>query len=196
LNTPFSKQISQSGVGVTTGTVLAGTGLALGGNDTFQQAYTVSPITDGNNLRNLRALYRYALFPEANIRKEYHPALVQSKGKYRIDPYALLEPQCVLCTPSLIPNRKLHRAWIYWSPGHMADPGVQTVSLGLWGNHELFISLDDYQHGYLDDFVLFIMGSGAGPSDASASNGKGGGGGSTNKRFDLIIPQQINPERQ
>jgi hypothetical protein len=146
-------------------------------------------------------LYRYAVFEEADLRREYRPPLVQKKGKYSLDPYALLEPQCVLCTAKLVPNRNLHKAWIYWSsnnpnaPGRMPAPGIEVVSLGLWGNHELYVSQDAYRSGYLDDFVLFIMGAGAGPSDASAaSGGKGGGGGSVNKRFDLIVPQQINPQ--
>jgi hypothetical protein len=195
VTTPLSKTIAEAGNGARTGMTLAGSGFSLAGNDAFQQSYTVSPITDGNNLRNLRALYRYALFDDADLRREYRPPLVQNKGKYNVDPYALLEPQCVLCTARLIPNRHLHKAWIFWSPDHMPDPSVQVISLGTWGNHELFMSREAYRKGYFDDFVLFIMGSGAGPSDTSAAAGKGGGG-STNKRFDLIIPQQINPQQQ
>jgi hypothetical protein len=196
VNTPLSKAISRSGTGVITGTALAGSGFSLSGSDGFQQSYTVSPITDGNNLRNLRALYRYALFDEADLQREYRPPLVQSKGKYSFDPYALLEPQCVLCTSRLIPNRNLHKAWVYWSPGHMPDTGIETVSLGIWGNHELYMSADAYRRGYLDNFVLFIMGTGAGPADASGAGKGGGGPGAANKRFELIIPQQINPQQQ
>lgn len=193
---PFSSSIARAPTGVTN--TLAGSGLSIGLSDAWQQSWTISPITDGDNLRNLRALYRYVVVENANLRTEYQPALINSGGKFALDPYALREPHCVLCTNRLVPNPHLHKGWLYWSSDDPAvrprlpPPGIGTVDLGRWGRHELYMAATDFDRGYLNDFVLFTMGSGAGPSAATTKQGTGG---AASKRFELIIPQQIQPQQ-
>jgi hypothetical protein len=200
LTAPFSHAVTRAASGAVTSTALAGGGLSLGASDAWQQSWTISPVTDGDNLRNLRALYRYVVVEGADLRREYQPALALTGGKYVIDPYALLKPHCVLCTTSLIPNQRLHKGWLFWSsddpeiPARMPAAGVQTVDLGHWGRHELYMSAEDFRRGYLNDFVLFTMGTGPGPSAPSAKGSAGPG--AAGKRFELIIPQQIQPQQQ
>jgi hypothetical protein len=202
INEPLTKAITSSGTGAVTSTVLAGSALNIGASNGWQQNWTISPITDGDNLRNLRALYRYVVVG-SNLREEYRPPLSLKNDKYVFDPYALQQPHCVLCTAALIPNRKLHTGWLYWTsdnpsvPARLPPEGVEIVDLGHWGKHELFMSAESYQRGYLSDFVLFVMGVGAGPTETAAAGGKGGGGGgAASKRYELIIPQQIQPQMQ
>jgi hypothetical protein len=201
---PITPALTRSGAGVTTSTAIAGAGFTFSGNDAWQQSWTISPVTDGNNLRNLRALYRYVVIPTADLRREYHPSVILQKGRYILDPYALRKPHCVLCTPALIPNEHLQRGWLFWSsddpeiPERLPPQAFRTVYLGHWGRHNLYMTAFDYERGYLNDFVLFIMGTGPGPGDQSAGGkgGGGGGGGAASKRFELIIPQQIQPQQQ
>jgi hypothetical protein len=201
LNFPLSKSITRSGADVVTSTVLAGSTATAAANDGWVQTWTISPITDGNNLRNLRALYRYVVVADADLRREYRPPLALENGQFVPDKYSLQKPHCVLCTRRLIPNETLHKGWLYWTsdlgsyvPPRLPPPGVAVIDLGHWGRHELFISAEDYQNGYLDNFVLFIMGAGPGPSAPSAKGGAGGG--AAGKRFELIIPQQVQPPQQ
>ena len=137
----------------------------------------------------------------ADLRSEYRPAAILKNGKFIPDPYALREPHCVLCGPRLIPNRKLQPGWLYWTsdgsnaPDRMPPPGIATVSLGHYGGHELLMTQADFRAGYLQDFILFVMGTEGGPSDSGGGGGGGKAGGS-GKHFELIIPQQINPPIQ
>jgi hypothetical protein len=192
---PLSKTVLTSGTGTITSESLAGSGLTVGASDAWQQSWTISPITDGDNLRNLRALYRYVVVEDAKLEIEYTPADKKA---------SLQQPHCVLCTPKYAINRRLHpeaRGWLYWSsdigsgvPQRLPPEGLQTVHLGHWGNHELFIAADAYYRGYLHDFVLFVMGTtlpSSGPTPA-----KGGGAGASSKRFELIIPQSIQPQHR
>jgi hypothetical protein len=209
---PLTNTVVRTGVGAVMSSSHSGAAVGVTASDSWQQSWTIAPITDGDSLRNLRALYRYVVVDGASLLDEYKPALIATaKGNFQVDPYALRPPHCVLCsTPpksaKLKVNENLHKGWLYWEsdlgssiPPRLTPEGAEPVDLGHFGNHELFMTRRDYQAGYLYDFVLFIMGSGAGPSPPSVGGGAaktGGGAGSVQKRFDLIIPQQINPQIQ
>ena len=138
--------------------VQAGAGSTLGGSDAWQQNWNVVPLSDANTLRNLRALYRYVVYPDVSLLKaEYTVARIAQDGKFVDDPYAISEPQCVLCTPSHKVNRSLRAGWLYWTPGKPPPPDTQVVDLGIHGRHQLFMTAHDYLNGYLSDFVLFLM---------------------------------------
>lgn len=54
-------------------TTLAGASLGLSASDAWQQNWTITPVIDGNDLRNLRAVYRYETVPGVNLNLEYSP---------------------------------------------------------------------------------------------------------------------------
>src|SRR5258706_13976443 len=60
---PLSHSVATAvGTSRTETATIAGASLAIGASDAWQQNWTVSPIGDANTLRNLRALYRYAVY--------------------------------------------------------------------------------------------------------------------------------------
>jgi hypothetical protein len=98
-------------------------------------------------------------------------------------------------------NERLHGGrWLYWisAPGLVPAPGDQVRSeepppgfpekravhsLGVFGNHELFMTQDDYDKGVLGDFLVFLFPQGdprlpAPPASGGAQGGGSGGGGS------------------
>jgi hypothetical protein len=140
----------------------AGAGGSLNAVDSWQQNWSVLPLSDANTLRNLRALYRHVIY-DTDLRREYQVSRIARKDSFPIDPYYLLEPQCVLCTEKLTPNPKLHSNWIYWtsdsltSTNRMPPDNVPIIGLGHFGSHELYMTQEDYYRGYLAHFVLFIL---------------------------------------
>ena len=164
LSAPLSQAITSTGsraaaTFTTTHTsVLAGAGASLGASDNWQQNWNVVPLSDANTLRNLRALYRYVIYPDVSaLKAEYTVARVAETNKFVDDPYAISEPQCVLCTASHNVNRRLRGGWLYWTPGNPPPSDTQIVDLGTHGNRQLFMTEHDYLNGYLSDFVLFLM---------------------------------------
>jgi hypothetical protein len=175
-NFPLSKSITdtatQAGAAITnTHTkVLAGVGLTASASDVWQQNWNVVPLSDANTLRNLRALYRYVVYPDVSLATEYTIARLMQTGKFVRDPYALAEPQCVICSrtpfakdPALYVNRRLMKGWLYWTgagvSGLQHPPPADTplVNLGTYGSHQLLMTAADFEAGYLSDFVLFLM---------------------------------------
>jgi hypothetical protein len=161
---PLSQSITNTGTrtgaaltSTNTG-VLAGAAATLGGSDTWQQNWNIVPLSDANTLRNLRALYRYVVYPDVSLLKsEYTVARMAEGKKFVDDPYAISEPQCVLCTPKHKVNPRLRAGWLYWTPGRPPPPDTSIVDLGIHGRHQLFMTAQDYFNGYLSDFVLFLM---------------------------------------
>jgi hypothetical protein len=201
VTTPFSRAITRNGADMVTSAVTAGTSATVTAADSWQQNWTVSPISDANTLRNFRALYRYAVYG-SNIRHEYHVPRLAKDGMYPPDPYMLKYPHCVLCTKEQIPNPKLHHgAWLFWTnyPGALAPEklppaGAPVVDLGHYGNHELLMLASDFQRGYLSDFTLFLLPNAA-PTDSAKKGGPGGPSAGRGPNFNVIVPQQIIPSQ-
>jgi hypothetical protein len=138
--------------------VLAGAAGTLSASDAWQQNWNVVPLSDANTLRNLRALYRYVVYPDVSLLKtEYTVARIAQDGKFVDDPYAISEPQCVLCTQSHNLNSRLRSGWLYWTPNKPPPPDTPIIDLGIHGHHQLFMTAHDYVNGYLSDFVLFLL---------------------------------------
>jgi hypothetical protein len=203
--TPLSRTITRNGLDVVTTAVTAGTTATVGVGDTWQQNWTISPISDANTLRNLRALYRYVVWG-ADLVDEYHIPRMAKDGSYRINPYMLEQPHCVLCKEpagKLQPNDNLHRGkWLYWTsyggsvaPERLPPPGVAVVNLGHYGNHDLLMLAEHYYKGYLSDFTLFMLPNAVPSETANKPGGPGGpgGGGGRGPNFNVIVPQQIIP---
>lgn len=184
---PLSRTVTRGPTNAITGFTTAGAGASLSASDSWTQNWNISPITDADTLRNLRALYRYAVLA-SDIRAEYHPS---HTAKGTLDPYMILKPHCVLCGTGLTPNGKLHGGgWLYWTndPGfdslvHPPPPG--SVDLGHYGHHELYMLRNQYEDGYLSDFILFLM------PVIEPSGGTTSGGGTARKPNVNLIPQAI-----
>jgi len=164
LSVPLSQALTNTTVRAATSLttthtgVLAGAGATVGASDTWQQNWNVVPLSDANTLRNLRALYRYVVYPDVSaLKAEYTVARLAAGDKFVDDPYAISEPQCVLCTSTHTVNPRLHAGWLYWTPGKPPPSDTQIVDLGTHGSRQLFMTEHDYLNGYLSDFVLFLM---------------------------------------
>jgi hypothetical protein len=170
LSVPFSDAITHTNTlmgGAFTRTYTTAAGSASTGVGASVGPWTtnwnVVPLTDANTLRNLRALYRYVIYPGMSLQAEYTVARLEQDGKFVKDPYALLPPQCVLCSSKLIVNKRLRSAWLYWTnvsvigPENPPPANTPLVNLGVYGNHRLFMTQSDYVKGYLSDFVLFLL---------------------------------------
>ena len=182
LNGPFTQGFTQTLASAATATrthtsSLSGGTASIQGSQTWQQNWNVLPLSDANTLRNLRSLYRYVIY-DTELVNEYLIPRTNVKGKFVADPYMLQYPQCVLCTQQRVVNSKLKSGWLYWT----ADSGTNAssnppppdngiVDLGHFGNHELYMTQNDFERGYLADFILFLL------PNAEPSAGGGGGGG-------------------
>jgi hypothetical protein len=179
LTIPITAQIAKTATDVATGAVsstgitntrvgtLSGTGAGVSATNTQQQNYTVAPPNDEISLLNQQALYKYAVW-DVSLKDDYTPARVFVKNRFLYDPFALQEPQCILCAKdqnkpfnantmvtrkSLKVNDKLKGGWVHWD----ISPSDDFVDLGHYGNHELFISKEDFKSGALTNFVLATL---------------------------------------
>ncbi|MGN6570075.1 MAG: hypothetical protein ACTHLO_01515 [Pseudolabrys sp.] len=180
--TPLNRQIVRGAGDVLTSTTLAGATASLNISDSAQQNWSVAPVTDANSLRNLRALYNYAV--RGGNLSDYTPAFtVDDKNVRKYDPFFISFPHCVRCgpkadsiNPMLGPGR-----WLYWSNDfgsadeHLPPQGADVIVLGHFGNHTLMVLRNEYK--YFDNFVLFTMPVNEPSSGSSdkAAGGKGGG---------------------
>lgn len=181
----------------------AGAGAGMTASDGWQQNWNITPLTDANTLRNLRALYRYAVH-SSDIRREYHVPRTKQGSNYTADPFMLLEPQCVLCGKEQRVNSRLVGGWLYW----LNDNGLEfsrmpsdvdksdLVDLGHYGNNQLFMKRSDYQRGVLSDFVLFVLPitepSGSDPSKPGVAPGSRIGASANRPNF-APVPLGIQP---
>jgi hypothetical protein len=85
----------------------------------------------------------------------------------------------VLCTPRHLVNRRLQTGWLYWrnlglggAPERLPPEGIASVSLGVYGRHELFMTAEDYGRGYLADFILFLLPNSTPAEEAGAGGSK------------------------
>jgi hypothetical protein len=168
---------------------------SVGASDQWQQGWTLDPITNPDEIRRLRALYRYAIgwirddqtfkceYPVqsgANLNpkpRKYTLNCTKADGGGVVieempDPAFLVRPSCVLCSDgsSLTVNENLRRAWVH------GKPSEGTISLGSYGSSELFvcgnpqICGDDGIRAF-HEFELFVFEATA-QSGGSSSPGK------------------------
>jgi hypothetical protein len=149
LTAPLSSTSTRNGSEVITSLATAGMGLSVNANDAWTQSWQVIPVSDPVSLSNINALFHYVIYGTQDHSKPPPAAL------------------------SISPRH------IYWS-GTAADgsvnpppPDTEIKDLGLFGNHELYISRSDFNDGYLSKIVLLVQ-----PPAAPG----GGAGGKTTKK--------------
>lgn len=172
---PVSTAVARNGSAVVTSLTRAGAGMTVAANDGWQQSWTVAPVTETVQLRQLRAIYRKVLGKDD---PEYKRAL------QKFYPHA-------------------REGWIYWTsePGspvgeRLPEDGSPTVDLGQYGNHHLLVKVSDYKAGNIQELILAVMAVNDSGSTSVAGKKKGTSGGGGGKKFNLIIPQQIQPQIQ
>jgi hypothetical protein len=193
---PLSDSVTKNGLGVVTQTVKAAVNLNVNVNDGWQQNWNVAPVTEANELRNLRALYRYALgyTDEEEFLNEYLISRKFSDGQLKTNMYYLLLPHCVICmrhrNDQPFVNPRLKRNWLYYSVNGTSrekspPPGERTVFLGHYASHNLYMREEDFRNGVLADFVLFLLPQSEPSEPRGERDGRGGGDrGNRNRRRD------------
>jgi len=148
INAPLSRSAVRTGGGAITSLTTAGTGMTLGASDGWTQSWQVTPVSDPATLTNIRELYHYIIYG------------ADGRGKL---PAAAL---------------KLPPKHIFWS-GIAADGSVNPPpaelairELGSFAGHELFISVQDFNNGYLSDLVLLVLPPAAPEGSGAAKKGK------------------------
>jgi hypothetical protein len=150
LTAPLSSSATRNGSDAITSLTTAGFGLSVNANDSWNQSWQVIPVSDPVSLSNINALFRYVIYGEEHSLK--------------------LPPAA----------RAIEPRHIYWS-GIASDgkpnpppPSTEVKDLGLFGNHELYISRSDFNKGYLSTLVLLVQPPAAPDGGASGKGGKKG----------------------
>ena len=180
ISIPITDQIAKTVTGVVTGagasvtntkvSTLAGSGATLGVTNTQQQNYTVAPLNDEIALLNQQTLYHHAVYG-TDLLTTYTPPRVFINDKFFYDPFALREPQCILCYKNQsiaftfdpvhpisrkdlkVSSRLERRGWIL----HDVVPTADLIDLGHFGNHQLLMKKSDFEKGVLTNFVLATL---------------------------------------
>jgi hypothetical protein len=70
----------------------------LGASGSWTQSWSITPVTDANALRRLRAVYNFAIDDDPDkLRENYNLNVIAGNTNLVIDASRLLEPQCVIC---------------------------------------------------------------------------------------------------
>ncbi|WP_407174675.1 hypothetical protein [Bradyrhizobium sp. STM 3562] len=166
ISAPLSRSAVRTAGGAISSLTTAGTGISVGASDGWTQTWQVTPVSDPTTLTNIRALYHYVI--------------------YGLDGHENLPPAVL----------KLPPRHIFWS-GIAADgstnpppPSLAVRDLGLFGNHELFVSAQDFNNGYLADLVLLVLppAAPAGPAAAGQKTKKGAAVEHGGKRAGTVRP--------
>lgn len=136
-------------------------------SDQWTQAWSIVPVTDGDDLRRLRALYGFAAQNDIDILMRYPEIyyIPQARSPKAVpDPFFLSKNHLVINKKTQQPGPTLCRDWIYYSgPSRITGlerlppAGMPVVNLGLYGSHELYMAVDDKLKGCLSNFVLLVL---------------------------------------
>jgi len=194
--------------------------LSTAGSDQWTESWGVSPISDGDALRRLRALYLFVAHHDQAELNEYPPQLVSFTPPSPDTWSKCRKWEDKVCDgPILVPDpffqKKYHRilvngkpnsalcpdGWLYYTgpsllTGAPRPPPalLSPVFLGHFGNHDLFTTTEAMKRKCLSNFVLFILD--AAGETASPSGGGGGGGGKGPKpTIQVVPPSTITPDQ-
>ncbi len=164
---PYGNQVTEavaSGASPTvTGIQLPSKVITPSASDNWQQSWTITPVSDSNALRRIRALFQYVTASgdaaDQRLLTEYDLNPTLANNTATIDASRVLEPQCVICmNPSEIKlpqvptsvrdlgnSKKFHinpqlisfRKALCWSerPPSTKNCSDQAVKLGVYGTH-------------------------------------------------------------
>jgi hypothetical protein len=167
--------------------------LTVAATDQWQQGWTLDPVTNPDDLRRLRSLYRYATgridqsdficeYPIQLTKQTTHPVTLScpSQATPKLvtpDPNFVRRPSCVLCSDGDPSGLTINDSLIYnWISN---VPAEGTVSLALYGHPELYICTGKdapcRQNGpkALHDFALFVFEATGQVTSSSGGNNKG-----------------------
>jgi hypothetical protein len=147
VTTPLSRSSTRGAGGALTGLATAGAGFTMTGTDGWLQSWTVTPISDSAALTNIMELYHYIIYGETKTSLGSLSAAITS-----------------------LPPRRIF--WNGYAANGSVNPppaGVDLVDLGNHGNHELYITREDFNEGYLSRLVLLVLPPPAAPAAAAPS---------------------------
>jgi len=160
-------------------------------SDQWQQAWSVQPVTDGDDLRRLRVLYRGAA---QDVWEKYLPIEMpnpQYSGANK-PPASIADPFFQQGIHAVRNFQDMCKKWIFYtglSDERRPPPGEEIVELGTYGNNRLFMTKKDRDKGCLSRFVILVLdasGATASPSKGSQRGPKKGGGGATTQEFPMV----------
>jgi hypothetical protein len=193
--------------------------LSAAGSDQWTESWGISPISDGDALRRLRALYLFVANNDGAELDNYPPQLVSytpptkdqwpkcEKWKDKVCDGPLLVPDPFfqnrfhLVRINGRPNAALcPEGWLYYTGPSLVSgiqrppPSLPTpVFLGHFGNHDLFTTVSAIKKKCLSNFVLFILD--AAGETASPSGGGGGAAGKAKGATIQVLPNTITPDQ-
>jgi hypothetical protein len=155
LTLPLGNQVVKNGTTLVAQTIQENVrSLVLGVSAGWSQAWSIAPVSDGNALRRLRAVYRYVLNGDGDqLIKDYLDMATPTQDRsYEIDISRVKEPQCVVC----MSNETI--------AAHMKTPGRSTAGsrssnknsstddrnlVSFSANDQVFYINPRLQHGWL-----------------------------------------------
>jgi hypothetical protein len=179
----------------------SGKSATISGTNSGTQTWSIDPVTEDGSMRRLRALYMFAVgdLKKNELLTAYplqYKSIAEKPDKVILDRQLLKKPACVLCedresakaannflkveSTVLTVNEKLEAGWLRWVnvQGNSSRPdnpprGPGAISLGRYGNYELFVDRKDADK--FSEFVMFVMtatGHTGGGSDGSSRGGR------------------------
>jgi hypothetical protein len=130
--------------------------LQLGFTDTWTENWNMAPVAEGEDLKRLRALYRYVVYGDVNDCQARCSDRYNFEEDYRNTYIRDVQgrPHKVEPVPRI--HAEIHTGWLYWSePGSSEavlprKPDVPVQSIGVYGTRTLYTT----NRGYFADFII------------------------------------------
>jgi hypothetical protein len=178
------------------------------GTDQWTQSWSIAPISDGDDLRRLSALYRYVTTNKNSALDDYPPheiSVSQSLGTLSTigqDPFYVDKEMGEFHNVHLNAiNGNLCKNWIYFDTPSMitgvARPvpdSLKAIPLGHFGNHDLFTTVAAKENRCLSKFVLFVLDA-AGETASPTSSGGGAKAGGPTPKLSAPPQSQFTPDQ-
>jgi hypothetical protein len=135
--------------------------LHLGFSDSWTENWNMAPVAEGEDLKRLRALYRYAVYGDVNdcqarcsdkynLEEDYRNTYIRDvQGRpHKVEPVPRL-------------HAEIHTGWLYWSEPGFGEavlpqkPDVPVQSIGVYGTRTLYTT----NPGYFSDFIIATLGA-------------------------------------
>ncbi len=191
------------------------------GTDQWNESWGIAPVSDGDALRRLRALYLFVANDDPAELHNYPPQLVSftppSKDQIPTctkwantacdgpvlvrDPFFQNRFHSVLVLGK--PNRALcPEGWLYYT-GLSPASGVERpppsspapIFLGHFGNHDLFTTAEAMKKRCLSNFVLFVLDAAGETSSPTSGGGGGAAGKSKGATIQVLPPSTLTPDQ-
>ena len=170
-------------------------GQTAAATDQWTQSWGIAPISDGDDLRRLRALYLSAALGDFDP-SQYPPRLVAVQGTRPTDPPKYVPDPYFTDAFHALSEKNLCKNWIYYtgpsaSTGKERPPVVQNaIPLGRFGNHDLYTTPEAKSRSCLSKFVLLVL-------DAAGETATPSAGGTTKPKtvIQMLPGTTITPDQ-